>query len=54
MHEVAAVQERNNLHARWKNALVQPLHLFVYRYKRFIRIGALPQEDDSLHGIFAI
>src|SRR6266436_4182226 len=54
MHEVAAVQERNNLHSGRKNALVQLLHLFMNGYQRFIRIGALPQEDDSLHGIFAI
>src|SRR5260370_26862106 len=54
MHQLAPVQKRDNLHARRKDALVQLFHLSMYGYKRFIRIRALAQQDDSLDGIVAV
>src|ERR1700730_14858930 len=54
MQEVAAIQKRDNFYAWRKNLLVQLLHLLVYGRKRLVRIGALAQEDDSLHNIVAV
>ncbi len=54
VHQVAAVQERDDLYPRRENALVQLLHFFVNGYEGFVRIGALAQQDDSFDRIVAI
>ena len=54
MQEVAAVEERNDLHAGRKNVIVQLLHLGVDRLERGIRVGALPQQHDARHHVVVV
>ena len=47
MNQVAAVEERDHLHAGRKNAVVQLLHFLVDRHERRVGLGALAQQHDA-------
>ena len=51
MHQIAAIEERNHLHARRQNVLVQLLHLGVNRLQRGVRVRALAQQHDAFDHI---
>ena len=47
MHQIAAVEKGNHLHAGRKNMIVQLLDLRVDALQRRVRIRALPQQHDA-------
>ena len=47
VHQIAAVDERNDFHARGQNGVVQFLHLLVNSLQRRVRVGAFAQQHDA-------
>jgi hypothetical protein len=54
VHQVASVEERNDLYALWKNMLVQICHLLVDGIERGIGFGAFPQQHDAFHDVIVV
>ena len=48
VQQIAAIEERNDLHARRQNVIVQLLHLLVDAFEGLVRIGALSAAARSL------
>src|SRR5690242_2025665 len=51
MHQVAAIEKRNNLHAWRKKVRVEIGDLLVKRGEHRVAVGAFSKEYDSLHGV---
>ena len=47
MHQIAAIEKRNHLHAGRKDVIVQFLNFGVNAIERRVRIRAFPQQDDA-------
>ena len=54
VHQIAAIEKRNDLHARRQDVLVEPLDLGVNAVQRRRRIRALAQEHDAFDHIVVI
>ena len=54
VHQIAAIDERDHLHARGQNRVVQLLHFFVNSLQRRVGVGAFAQERDAGHHIVVI
>ena len=54
VHQVAAVEKRNDLHARRQDVLVQLLHLLVDGLQRRVGIGALAQQHDAFDHVVVV
>src|ERR1700680_4717615 len=47
MHQIAAIQVRNDFYAGRQEVLVEKIHFFVKRLQSVIRILPLAQQDNS-------
>jgi reverse gyrase len=54
VHQIAAVDERNDLHAGRQNVIVQFLHFLVNSLQRRVRLGAFAQQHDAGNHIVVI
>ncbi len=54
VHQVAAVEKWNNLHARRQDVFIQFLDLVVNGIQGRIRIGALSQQHDAFHHVAVV
>ncbi len=54
MHQVAAVEERNDLHAGRQDVIVQFFDLVVNAGQRGVGIGAFAQQHDAFHHIVVV
>ena len=54
VHQIAAIDERNHLHARGQNGVVQFLHLLVNSLQRRVGVGAFAQQRDAGNHIVVI
>ena len=54
VHQVAAIQKRNDLHSRRQDMFVQFLHLGVNSFERGIRIRLLCEEHNAFHNIVVV
>ena len=54
MDQIAAIDERNNLHAWGQNVLVQFLHFLVNASQRRVRLGAFSQQHDAGNHIVVV
>src|SRR5215472_11823607 len=54
MHQVAAIEEGNDLHARRKNPVVQLLNLLMNSLECRIRVGALTQQHDAADDVIIV
>ena len=52
--QIAAIEERNDLHAGRQDVIVQLLHFFVDRLQRGVGFGAFAQQHDAFHHIVVV
>ena len=54
VHQIAAVEERNDLHAGRQDVLVQFLHFLVNGLQRRVGLRAFAQQHDAFHHIVVV